>query len=216
MYKRLPPLICKAEQKVQEVKRLMTLGSEFHAFEAMEAANREFGEFQPRVGMRYIWARLKEDGALGDIDTDGALEDFTFLAEYDGLFQSEGMLGRARMLHRKGSRENAEEILSLCERAARLDANVRAMMLMGFVFEHTKRDFNLAKRWYLRAYRHGQPWGLRFYAFMQFKRKKIITSALATVLFAITNPIMVKVYGKAAPFKPGQVEEREQSSANST
>lgn len=201
MCKPMPQSLHLAEERVQEVKRLMTAGSEFYAFQAMELANKDFGRSQLRLGMYYIWARLKEEGILGEVDTDGALEDFTFLAQHDGDFRSEGLIGRARMLYRKSPEKNADEILSLCRQAVDLDASVAAMMLMGVVFEHDKCDFGSAKKWYFRAYRSGQPWGLRFYTAMQFKRKKFLVSMLASVVLAVTSPLMVKIYGERAPFK---------------
>jgi len=201
MRKFLPKSLRLAEERVQEVKRLMTTGSEFYAFQALELANRDFGGSQLRLGMYYIWARLKEDGVLGETDTNGALEDFTFLMRHDGDFRSEGLIGRARMLHRMNPEKNADEILSLCRQAVDLDASVAAMMLMGVVFEHNKWDFGSAQKWYLRAYRSGQPWGLRFYTHMQFKRKKFLTSILASVVLAVTSPLMVKIYGESTPFK---------------
>lgn len=190
-----------AERRLREIRHLMATGSTAKARIIVELADREFAGDPLKLGMRFISARLKEDGVLGEVDTDAALEDFSFLMQYDNGFKSEGMVGRARMLYRIDPDRNADEVISLCRQAIKADSSVKAMMLMGFVFDNTKDDFNSAKVWYLRAYLRGLPWGLRAYAQSQWKRGNFIVSTIAHLVVCITSPFMVMVNGIRDPFK---------------
>lgn len=169
-----------------------------------ELIDREIGdspESSPAIFARYLRARSYEEGLLGQQDVDAALEDYSFIMNYGADLRSEGMVGCARLLHWKDKDANAEEALALCAEAIRLDSNVRAMMFTGYIFEHTMQDLESAAKWYLKAFKNNLPWGLRFYASVQFKRRKFVTSVLSHIIATVAGPIMVIRYGKRGAFK---------------
>lgn len=169
-----------------------------------ESIDREiynYPESPPGIFARYLRARSYEEGVLGKQDIDAAMEDYSFIMEHGADLRSEGMVGCARLLHWKDKNVNAKKALSLCAEAIRLDSNVRAMMFMGYIFEHTMQDLESAAKWYLQAFKNKMPWGLRFYASVQFKRKKFITAVFSHVVATVVGPLMVIRYGKRGAFK---------------
>jgi hypothetical protein len=171
---------------------------------AKEAIDREvcsFPESPSGIFARYLRARSYEEGVLGKQDVNAALEDYSFIMDHGADLRSEGMVGCARLLHWKDKNANVAKALALCTEAVRLDSNVRAMMFMGYIHEHTTHDLELAAKWYLQAFKNKLPWGLRFYASVQFKRKKFITSVFSHIAATIVSPLMVARYGKRDPFK---------------
>jgi len=150
---------------------------------------------------RYLRARAYEEGLLVNQNIDAAMEDYSFIMDHGGDLRSEGMVSCARLLHWKDKSGNAEKALSLCAEAIDLDSNVRAMMFMGYIFEHSMRDFESAATWYLRAFKNKQPWGLRFYASVQLKRGKFVVGVLSHVAATILGPIMTIRHGRKGAFK---------------
>jgi TPR repeat protein len=150
---------------------------------------------------RYLRARSYEEGVLGEQNVDAALADYSFIMDHGADLRSEGMVGCARLLHWKDKNANAAKALALCAEAIHLDSNVRAMMLMGYIYEYTMLDLGSAAKWYLKAFKNKLPWGLRFYASVQFKRKKFIASVFSHIVATIVSPFMVIRYGKRDPFK---------------
>jgi len=138
---------------------------------------------------------------LGEKNIDAAMEDYSFIMNHGAELRSEGMVGYARLLHWKDEKANAIEALSLCTEAARLDSNVRAMMFAGYIFDHTMHDLESAAKWYLQAFKNKLPWGLRFYASVQFRRKKYFTSIFAHIAATIVSPFLILRYGKSDPFR---------------
>lgn len=150
---------------------------------------------------RYLRARGFEDGVFGAIDLESALADFVVLDEIADVYGSDGTLGVARILYQKDKESNANRVASLCQKAIAQDANVKAMMLLGLVYENAIDDYESALRWYLRAYKSGLPWGLRYYAQLQGKKGKRFSSAVAHSIATVTSPFLVKRYGVRSALK---------------
>jgi len=169
--------------------------------ELIDCKIRDSPESLSAIVARQIRARSYEEGWLGEKNIDAALEDYSYIMDHGAKLRSEGMVGRARLLYSKDEHANAAKALALCDEAIRLDSNVRAMMFMGYLYEHTMHDLESAAKWYLRAFKHKLPWGLRFYASVQFKRKKFIISIFSHIATTIVSPLMVIRYGKRDPFR---------------
>ncbi len=169
--------------------------------EAIDREVHDYPESPSGIFARYLRARSYEEGVLVKQDVDAAMKDYLFIMDHGAKLRSEGMVGYARLLHWKDKSGNAERALALCTEAIRLDSNVRAMMFMGYIFEHTMQDFESAARWYLRAFKGKLPWGLRFYASVQFKRKKFISALFSHAAATFVGPLMVVRYGKRGAFK---------------
>lgn len=150
---------------------------------------------------RYLRARSYEEGMLGGQNIDAAMEDYLFIMNHGKELRSEGMVGYARLLHWKDEHANTMEALSLCTEAARLDSNVRAMMFAGYISDHTLHDLESAAKWYMKAFKNKLPWGLRFYASVQFRRKKYFISIFAHIAATIVSPFLILRYGKSDPFR---------------
>lgn len=151
------------------------------------------------VAARLLRARGYEDGHFdGGIDLDLAYADYFFLS--NGLKASSGMLGCARVLYEKGSESNKEKIIELCRSAIELDANVKAMMLMGLAYEQLFKNENEARHWYLMAFRSGLPWGLKFFARSHKRSKNFVRAAIAYMLAFLVTPLLDLRRGARSPF----------------
>ncbi|WP_395116227.1 hypothetical protein ACFCQI_09935 [Rhodanobacter sp. FW102-FHT14D06] len=190
-----------AEKKLREIMRCLDKDDFDQVKKLLDRSKSDPSSFPSATGMRYIYARLEEEGAFGGNNNPVALSAFSELSSEEGEFQSEGLIGRARMLYRLSERENANEVLDLCERAVSVDGNAKAMMIMGHVLQNTKNDFSAANRWYLRAFFSGMPWGLRFYASSQAKQRRFFLSSLAHLIAAITSPILLVFFDERGPYK---------------
>ena len=190
-----------AERKLREIMCFLDNKDFDRVRDLLDSSKSDPSSFPDPTGMRYIYARLEEEGAFGGNNTMAALNAFSDLSSEEGAFQSEGLIGRARMLYRLNEKENADEVLDLCERAIAVDGNVKAMIIMGHVLQNTKNDLSSANRWYLRAFFNGMPWGLRFYASSQAKRRRFLLSSFAHLIAAVTSPVLFIFFGKRDPYK---------------
>jgi len=191
-----------AEKRLQQIMRLLDRGALDQAHGLLEGAQEDFRTWPNGSGMQYIRARLEEEGAFRRESSEVALDIFTDLALKRDEFLGEALVGRARLLYRIDKNGYMGEIISLCNEAIELEHNPRAMMMLGRIFENDRHDCDLANQWYLSAYRHGSPWGVRSYASVQAKRHKLFRSMLAHVVATISAPFMAIRFGlSCGPFK---------------
>lgn len=191
-----------AEKRLQQIMRLLDRGAFDGANELLEGAQKDFHAWPNGSGMKYIRARLEEEGVFRGENDVSALDIFSELASGRDEFLSEALIGRGRLLYRIDKEKHLDEVVFLCNEAVKLENNPKAMMILGSIFENDKSNVELAKQWYLRAYRHGSPWGLRAYATLQAKNGELLRPALAHAVTTITAPFMAAWYGlKSRPFK---------------
>lgn len=151
---------------------------------------------------RQLRARGYEDGRFsGGINNDLAYADFSFLAERAHLLGSDGLVGKARLLFEGNHQENKENAVTFLHKAIEIDSNVKAMMMLGLIYDEWFEDSKTAGQWYLRAYKKGLPWGLRYYAKLQAKNGRKVRSLLAHLIASLTSPILVAINGVRSPFK---------------
>jgi hypothetical protein len=195
-----------AEADLSELKRIVferpiSAGALAHAKELIDLKIISSPEKPSGLFARYLRARSYEEGTFGEQNIDAAIEDYSFIMTHGEDLRSEGMVGCARLLHCKNESENAAKAIELCLDAIHIDSNVRAMMFIGYVYEHTMHDLKAAAEWYFRAFRNKLPWGLRYYASVQFKRRKFISSIFSHVAATIVSPLMVFRYGRRDAFR---------------
>ena len=130
-----------------------------------------------------------------------AYEDFLIVKEHADQYGSDGLLGCARVLFELDGEKNLNQIISLCKKAIERDSNVKAMMLLGRVNERIIKDGKTARCWYLRAYRRGLPWGMRFFARSHANDGNYIRSIFGHLVATITSPFLVMVHGVRSPMK---------------
>lgn len=194
------------EARLSELKQLVSSrpvpeDAVVRAKELMDRAIADAPDDPSGIFARYLRARAMEDGILSVESMDSVLEDYQYVMNHSADLRSEGMISYARLLCWKNEQANAAEALSLCAEAARLDSNPRAMMLAGYISDHAMHDMEQAANWYLRAFRSGLPWGLRFYATVQFKRRKYLVAAGAHLAATLASPFLVLRHGKSDPFR---------------
>lgn len=154
------------------------------------------------VGARYLRGRGYEDGVFSDKpELQNAYEDFLVVKEHADRYGSDGFLGCARVLFEIDSEKYKDQIISQCEEAIRRDSNVKAMMLLGKIYEGVMRDGRTARRWYLKAYLHGLPWGMRFFARSHANDGNFVRSVLGHFLATLTSPFLVLIHGARSPIK---------------
>lgn len=153
------------------------------------------------MSLRFLRARGYERGLYScGINPESAFSDYSFLADRARVAGYFGLVNKARMLIDKDLKNNLGEAVALCEEALAIEPNDRAQMLLGFIHENGTGDFTSAAKWYLRAYRSGMPWGLRYYARLRWKQKRYIRSVLAHLIVTLTAPIMRAIKGHRDPF----------------
>lgn len=190
-----------AEKRLRQIIRLLERGATERVDLLLAGPTPDDGTWPNNSGMRYILARLEEEGVSGDENGVAALNGFSELASRHDDFLGEALIGRARILARIDSEGYLDEIISLCQEAIEFECSPKAMMILGSVLENERQDYDLAYRWYLRAYLHGSPWGLRWYAKSQAKKGRFIRSRLAHIATTISSPLMVAWYGSTGPYK---------------
>jgi TPR repeat protein len=153
------------------------------------------------LGARYLRARGYEDGYFGQKDPKAALSDYRVLMGRSDLYGSDGIVGVARILFEIDRSNNKEEISALCAKAIELDKNPKAMMILGLLSEEELRDFSSAKKWYLRAYTQGLPWGMRYFARLQCKQSNFLRGSLAHGIATVTSPFLVAIFGPRSALK---------------
>lgn len=190
-----------AAKKMAQIERLLERGDTDRIDKILAGEPMNLGVLPNSSGLKYLLARLEEEWVVGGEDGIVALGLFSELAEKRDEFLGEALIGQARILYRVNKEKNLKEIISLCKEAVDVEQNSKAMLMLGSIFENDCEDYELAGRWYLCAYRHGLPWGLRWYAKMQGKLGRSIRSMLAHVATTISSPFMVAWHGLTGPYK---------------
>ena len=153
------------------------------------------------LSARYLRARGYEDGLFGEVKLNLALHDYKILMDHSDLCGSDGIVGYARVIFNKNQDCNKERAAKLLLRAVELDSNVKAMMMLGLIYDEGFDDSLAAGKWYLKAYRHGLPWGLRYYARLQSKKGRRFLAFLSHLIASLTSPVLVALKGVRSPFK---------------
>lgn len=154
------------------------------------------------VGARYLRGRGYEDGVFSsEPELQKALEDFQIVKEHADEYGSDGLLGCARVLFELDAEKHADEVISYCEEAIKRDSNVKALMLLGKVYESVMRDGRTARQWYLKAYFRGLPWGMRYFARSHAKDGNVFRSVLGHSLATLSSPFLLLIHGARSPFK---------------
>lgn len=191
------------EEPLDLVLRMVKLGGVVNARNAANRFITDAPDSRLGLAMRLFRARLYESGRLGVNCDAEAFDDFYYVACSEFEFRTEAMIGCARILYKSNSTNDVSKAMNFCKRAIKLDSNVRAMMLLGYGYEHSVANYQLANKWYLKAFTHGSPWGLRSYSTVQWKRRKFVASTSAFVIVLILGLLMVpKVlwHGMRDPF----------------
>jgi len=164
--------------------------------QVIEGASDSAEEF----GARYLRARGYEDGHFaGGIDLEKAYADYAVLAKAPEIAGSEGLVGRARILYEWDAVANQSEIMTLCDEAAKL-GNVKAMMIMGQLNEQVFFDDETARRWYMRAFKSGLPWGMRYIARSYARNGCAIRAFFAHLAASLASPFLTLRFGVRSPF----------------
>lgn len=153
------------------------------------------------VSALYLRARGYEDGLFVDgIRLDLALEDFATLNKATAGNGSMVLVGLARVLYQQDPRQHTQEILDLCQQAIKVDSNTKAMMLLGLVYENVFDNYRAARRWYLKAFLKGLPWGMRYCAYSLAREEKQIMAFLCHSIATIASPLLIMKNGVVPPF----------------
>jgi hypothetical protein len=199
MAQNLPSQVDMLEERFREIRRLFSQGAIAQARQVLERLE---GEFSPESidNLRYVRARIYEEGLFDRVEIDAAIVDFTALTNSSEYFVVAGLEGRARMLYKKDSVLYCDEVIALCTKAVSLESSPMAMLLLAAVYEETKLNFGLAKKWALRAFRNRSPWGLSYYTMMLYRRRNYITGVLCELAAFATKPFMLARYKVRGPF----------------
>jgi TPR repeat protein len=190
------------KELMQEARRLHEEKRFNEAKQLLDHLIEEDAEGAYGLVARQLRARGYEDGRFFDgVNSDLAIADFSFLAERAHLFGSDGLVGKARLLFEQDRERNKEKAVELLHKAVDTDSNIKAMMLLGLINEEGFGDVVTAGKWYLQAYKHGLPWGLRYYARLQAKNGKNARAFFAHMIASLTSPILVAINGVRSPFK---------------
>ena len=175
------------------------LSQDFHTAKALlDSVIRGPSSPGDQNGARYLRGRGFEDGFfVGGVNLEKAIEDYSWLKEEQ---IARGVIGYARILLFKAPAENANEVISLLTEPVAKERDPKAMMLLGMANELGFSDFHSARKWYLRAYLHGLPCGLDFYANLQAKEGNLRRAVVAKVLANVTRPLLEAIHGKRTPF----------------
>lgn len=193
-----PPI----EERLEIAKNAYVSGDFENAKMLLDKIVEEESDSPYGLGARYLRARGLEDGVFQEEQNlSKAYDDFLVLKDRAEEFGSAGIVGCARILFQFGASENRDRILALCVEAIARDSNAKAMMLLGCLNEQVTEDAKSARRWYLRAFMRGLPWGMRFFARSHSKDGNPVRAAMAHVMATVASPILVLFHGVRSPLK---------------
>ncbi len=130
------------------------------------------------LGSRHLRAMAYEFGNMpGGVDLDKALEDYKFLADKSEALGSDGLVGCARVLCELDMAHNFEKVKQSCLRAIEIDGDVRAKMLLGYMYAEARQDLKTARKWFLSAFKDGSYWGMKYFAATHLKEGNFIRGA---------------------------------------
>lgn len=190
------------KEQMQEARRLHEKKRFNEAKQILDYLIEEDAEGAYGLVARQLRARGYEEGRFSNgVSSELALADFTFLAGRAHIFGSDGLVGQARLIFEQDQQKNMVQATELLLKAVDTDSNIKAMMLLGLIYEEGFGNVAAAGKWYLQAYRRGLPWGLRYYARLQAKNGHNIRSFAAHLIATLTSPILVAINGTRSPFK---------------
>lgn len=146
------------------------------------------------LGARYLRARAYEDGYFGCEELNLAISDYAYLIDHSEDYRSNGLIGYSRVLLAIDESANALQVVDLLRQAISHDRDVRALLLLGKVYEEILKNDRLAAKCYFDAFRRGTAWGLRLYARLQMKRKNYVSGIMLHFLTTVFSPFMYLIY----------------------
>jgi tetratricopeptide (TPR) repeat protein len=155
------------------------------------------------VSARYLRARGYEDGIFSnDCELERAFEDYFILTQGTSELElvSDAFVGLARIMLKQGT-ATSEEIIAACNSAISIDSNVHALMLIGVTCEGQGDGGDEARKWFLKAWFKGLPWGGRFYANSHIKNRNYIRGYFFHFLSTFFSIILVVIFGFKDPFR---------------
>ena len=149
--------------------------------------------------LRLIKARAIEYGEWPNgPDQKRAHHEYSLLEPWVEVLREDGLnvyLGAARTLYRLDRTTNASEIERLLRAALDSGENPHVRMLYGLLNETTLLDDRAARKHFLKAFRMGLPWGLRYYARSHISARHFIRGILGHIACTILSPLMIIVFG---------------------
>ena len=150
----------------------------------------EYPESLDAVACRLLRANSYEYGLTAEqsIDASKALEDYAILAREPGWPGAMGHAGLARVLYFQDPESNAEEIRTHADSAIESIGHVPSMVAAGLVSRDHLFDEASARRYFLRAARERDLWGLKFYLHSLVKRFGRISNILTLPVLLLSAP----------------------------
>jgi len=116
-----------------------------------------------------------------------ALNYYMKIISYDSASCGAISLAIARVLFKIGDPTLAEEAIERCEDSLAIRESAQAHMLLGSIQEYWLDESELARNHFIRAYRLGMPWGLRFYARSLIRSRKYVIGTLAHLRASVSG-----------------------------
>lgn len=158
------------------------------------------------LAARYMRGQIYENGYLGELNFEMAVDDYEYLAKHEDLIGLVGVLALARTLMFIDSKKNLSRINDLCEsviKAGNSDG-VHAMMILGRTNE-LNGNMKLASKFYLMAYKNGLPWGMRYYARMNGRLGNFFRCVSAHIWATLIGPLCFIRYGTRREFESPEI-----------
>lgn len=132
------------------------------------------------------------------VDKRKALENYLAMLAFQDVTaeaKREALIGAARVMATMDPATDVERIEGYCRQADEIAPSAAAANLMGFVHHECRGDVVHGRRWFLRAFLRGSPWGMKFWAASHWRQRHVVRGALGHLL-AATMMLLAKLVRK--------------------
>ena len=157
--------------------------------DALEIFERIVAEPHHDVSSHYMLGCIYETGGSSrGVDLEKALACYRVIDGESETLGSIGAVACARVLSRKNRCANQPLIEAYCKRAIELDGSTAASFLLARMYEECQGNHRLARKHYLRMFRHSRPVGLRYYAASHIAHGNKVIGVLAHIATTLVAP----------------------------
>ena len=122
-------------------------------------------------------------------------EYYSKIKDFDQSAGGEITLSLARVIYKSDDRQRASEIIRLCEDSLNVRPGFAAHMLIGTVLEYWEGEHKKARSHFLRAFKLGNSWGLKFYAKSLIRSKRYFLGGVMHIVSTFVGPFYFIRFG---------------------
>ena len=187
-----------ANEKIEEARSLFLARNYDKALMLFELViDSRDEDLSPYFGAAHIYEYgLSSEG----VNLKRAFDYYSKVSEFDEDTKGAVNLALARTILISGDQTRAREAIEYCNKSLLIKRSSAAHIVLGVILENWEKDVTRARDNFIKAFRLGSPWGLKFYARSLMSSKRYVSGAVLYLFATLMGPVYFLRYGKQSAF----------------